>query len=203
MNILDPFQLQQPKEAISTCKESPCCTTITNFKNAAGAGIMDSGSFPVNWNHHSSYRTTKTAPNSQADLCFYFILCNNGLSHGRAPCELAWNTDISLQATIKALMLGTSAMLPWFPASVRASPSHASMAIWQPRMNPQSMMCADVSSTSVSVPPAGLVNELLQPSFDLVVGEESHVPRVSHSQAVPVSQQGRPGLHKHTERLTL
>lgn len=51
---------------------------------------------------------------------------------------------------------------------------------------------------SVSVSPARLVDELLQPCFDLIIGEESHVPRVSNSQAVPISQQGGPRLHTHT-----
>lgn len=40
------------------------------------------------------------------------------------------------------------------------------------------------------ISPARLVNELLKPSFDLIVGEEGHVPRVSNCQAVPVPQQG-------------
>lgn len=41
----------------------------------------------------------------------------------------------------------------------------------------------------MGVLPAGLVNELLQASFDLIVGQKSHVSRVSHSKAVPVPQQ--------------
>lgn len=53
--------------------------------------------------------------------------------------------------------------------------------------------------TCVSVSPARLVDELLQPRFDLIVGEEGHVPRVSNRQAVPVPQQGRPRLHTHTQ----
>lgn len=53
-------------------------------------------------------------------------------------------------------------------------------------------------NSGVSVSPARLVDELLQPRFDLVIGEESHVPRVGNRQAVPVSQQGRPRLHTHT-----
>lgn len=55
---------------------------------------------------------------------------------------------------------------------------------------------------SLYVSPAMLVDELLQPRFDLVVGEEGHVPRVSNCQAVPVPQQRRPRLHTHIHRNT-
>lgn len=49
----------------------------------------------------------------------------------------------------------------------------------------------------MGVLPARLVDELLQASFDLVVGEKSHVSRVSHRKAVPVPQQRRPRLQMH------
>lgn len=56
-------------------------------------------------------------------------------------------------------------------------------------------VCVCASGMHVlSVSPARLVDELLQPRFDLVVGEEGHVPWVSNRQAVPVTQQGRPRL---------
>lgn len=48
------------------------------------------------------------------------------------------------------------------------------------------------------VSPARLVDELLQPRFDLVVRKEGHVAWVSDCQAVPVPQQGRPRLHTRT-----
>lgn len=86
-----------------------CCRT----------GSTDSGSFPLKWNHHSSQQQSRTF------LCL--ILSNNCISHGAGLCELGWNTDISLQTTIKLLMLGASAMLPWFPACLlhtRAWPAH-------------------------------------------------------------------------------
>lgn len=59
----------------------------------------------------------------------------------------------------------------------------------------------------VGVLPARLVDKLLQASFDLIVGEKSHVSWVSHCKAVPVPKQRRPWLqtnthssHQHNER---
>lgn len=48
-----------------------------------------------------------------------------------------------------------------------------------------------------SLSPARFVNEFLQPGLHLVIGEECHIARVSHCQAVPVPQQRWPGLGKH------
>ena len=42
------------------------------------------------------------------------------------------------------------------------------------------------------------MDELQQSGLDLIVGEEGHVPWVSHRQTVPVTQQRRPRLHTHT-----
>lgn len=50
----------------------------------------------------------------------------------------------------------------------------------------------------VGVLPARLVDELLQASFDLIVGKKSHVSWVSHRKAVPVPQQRRPRLQTNT-----
>lgn len=164
-----------------------CCRT----------GSPDSGSFPLKWNHHSSQQLSRTL------LCL--ILSNNCISHGAGLCELGWNTDISLQTTIKLLMLGTSATPPWFPAwllHTRAWPARCVSLTYRKRFiftlaNLQRVSNGNCGA-SVSVSPARLVDELLQPCFDLIIGEESHVPRVSNSQAVPISQQGGPRLHTHT-----
>jgi len=48
--------------------------------------------------------------------------------------------------------------------------------------------------------PSGLVDVLVQPSLDFVVGEERHVSRVSHCQEIPVPQNGPPRLKGDNRR---
>lgn len=57
-------------------------------------------------------------------------------------------------------------------------------------------------TVSVTSPgsPARFMDEPLQTSFDLVVGQEGHVARVGHRQTVPVPQQGRPRLQNKDRR---
>ena len=50
---------------------------------------------------------------------------------------------------------------------------------------------------------AGFGDPLLEPGFDLVVGEEGHVARMSHRQQVPILQQRRPRLEQAREDVEL
>lgn len=57
--------------------------------------------------------------------------------------------------------------------------------------------CVLVRICVFAASPARLMDEPVQTSLDLVVGQEGHVTRVCDGQAVPIPQQGRPGLNTH------
>jgi hypothetical protein len=48
--------------------------------------------------------------------------------------------------------------------------------------------------------PARFVNEFLEPSFHFIISQESHVTRVSYSEAVPISEQRGPWLKKQESK---
>lgn len=164
---------------------------------------------------------TQTECSGQWAVIYSFTLTNNCSDVNVALHRPSLNSDISSQCTIKPLMLGTSAMLPW----VLHTPTHSHTPNnWNVTLASRLNLCPSVvhnlhltrmilfdyihihshseiltdwfrlhyklcvSRAPVSVSPARLVDELLQPCFDLIVGEEGHVPRVSNCQAVPVPQ---------------
>jgi len=48
---------------------------------------------------------------------------------------------------------------------------------------------------------AWFVNELLEPSFHFVIGQESHVTGMSYGKTVPVPEQRGPGLKESCENV--
>lgn len=52
----------------------------------------------------------------------------------------------------------------------------------------------EVRKAALKRSPSRFMNELLKPGFDLIVGQECHVARMSHRKAIPVSEQRGPGL---------